>query len=154
MLYFWYEKSQNNYCSKITLKTSLFMSENLPKIDLAEILNSRNFPFFSKEEKKEFDIEKQIVKIKKGDEIISEGVVPEGIYCVYKGTAKLFVQGFSGKEQILHFLKPGDITGYRSLLCHEPFGATAIAMEDMEISFISKKFFLKISRHSSAIFEN
>lgn len=120
----------------------------MEEVQLAEkigtILSQKKFSFFTKEEQKDFETERQIVKIKKGDKIITEGFVPDGIYCIIKGTAKLFIHGSSGKEQILRFLKAGDITGYRSILCNEPYGASAIAMEEMEFSFISKNYFLKI----------
>ncbi len=127
------------------------MKEYIENNILGEILSLKTFSFLTKEEQTDFDVERQIIKLKKGHEIIEEGVYPEGIYCVIKGTAKLFIHGFNGKEQILRFLKPGDITGYRSLLCGESFGASAVAMEDMEISFISKKYFFKILENDSKL---
>lgn len=99
---------------------------------------------FSTDEVKELNLERQILNLKKGDEIIQEGSVPKGIYCIKKGTAKLFQVGFNGKEQILRFAKEGDIIGYRSILCKEPFSASATAMEEMEICYIPEKFFVKI----------
>jgi CRP/FNR family transcriptional regulator, polysaccharide utilization system transcription regulator len=120
------------------------MEESQLAKKIGTILSQKKFSFFTKEEQKDFESERKIVKIKKGHKIITEGLDPDGVYCVIKGTAKLFIHGSSGKEQILRFLKEGDMTGYRSILCNEPFGASAIAMEEMEICFISKSYFLKI----------
>ncbi len=101
--------------------------------------NPESFGVFSKEELLEFEQEKKIINLKKGDEIIQEG-----IYCVMKGTAKLFKIGFNGKEQILRFINEGDIIGYRSILSQEVFGASATAMTPVEIYYIPEKFFLKL----------
>ena len=82
--------------------------------------------------------------MRKGDEIIQEGATPKGIYCIIKGTAKLFKIGFNGKEQILRFANCGDIIGYRSILSHEAFGASATAMNPTEIYYIPEKFFIRL----------
>ena len=102
------------------------------------------FGVFSKEELLEFEQEKKVLNLKKGDEIIQEGNTPKGIYCIIKGTAKLFKIGFNGKEQILRFINEGDIIGYRSILSQEVFGASATAMTPVEIYYIPEKFFLKL----------
>lgn len=99
---------------------------------------------FNGEELAELSHEKKMISFKKGDTIIEEGATPKGIYFLEKGTAKLFKLGFNGKEQIIRFTKEGDIIGYRSILSHQPFGASATAMDDTEVCFIPEKFFLKI----------
>ncbi|HUH34200.1 MAG TPA: Crp/Fnr family transcriptional regulator [Moheibacter sp.] len=99
---------------------------------------------FTKEELTELSHEKRIISYKKGDTIIEEGATPKGIYYMDKGTAKMSKLGFNGKEQILKFAKKGDIVGYRSILSKQPFGASAIAMENTEVCFIPEKFFLRV----------
>lgn len=99
---------------------------------------------FTKEELTELSHEKRIISYKKGDIIIEEGATPKGIYYMDKGTAKMSKLGFNGKEQILKFAKKGDIVGYRSILSKQPFGASAIAMENTEVCFIPEKFFLRV----------
>lgn len=99
---------------------------------------------FSSEELAELSHEKRNISFKKGDLIIEESATPKGVYFIEKGTAKLFKLGFNGKEQIIRFAKSGDIIGYRSILSHQPFGASATAMDDTEVCFIPEKFFLKI----------
>ncbi len=127
------------------------MPENNQVVNIANHIFTSPFLFLTENELVEFNEEKQIGKYKKGDEFITEGTIPEGVFCILKGTSKLFKNGFNGKEQILRFLKSGDIIGYRSLLCNTKFGASAVAMEDMEISFISKKFFFKILQNDPKI---
>lgn len=109
---------------------------------------------FTKEELTELSHEKKSLSFNKGDVIIEEGATPKGIYYIESGTAKLFKIGFNGKEQILRFIKKGDIVGYRSILSHQPFGASATAMEEMEVCFIPEKFFMKILEiHNKFAFE-
>lgn len=125
------------------------MSDILENVDNICSLfeNPEILKHFSKEELSELSHEKKIVTYKKGDLIIEEGATPKGIYYIDKGTAKMFKLGFNGKEQILRFIKTGDILGYRSILSKQPYGASATAMEDTEACFIPEKFFLKVLEH-------
>ncbi|MGI9526075.1 MAG: Crp/Fnr family transcriptional regulator [Weeksellaceae bacterium] len=99
---------------------------------------------FTSEEQHALEAEKKKIELKKGDFILEEGHPSNGVYLITQGTAKLFKVGFTGKEQILRFLKKGDLIGYRSILSGEPFGATATALEPMELDFIPERFFLKM----------
>lgn len=93
-----------------------------------EILSEEAFNRFSQE--------KQLISFNKGKTIFEEGDTPDGVYFINKGTAKLYKHGFNKKEQILRFCKEGDMLGYRSLLCREPLGASAKAMNPMQITFL------------------
>lgn len=125
------------------------MSDILENVDNICTLfeNPEILKHFSKEELAELSHEKKIVSFKKGDILIEEGATPKGIYYIDKGTAKMYKLGFNGKEQILRFIKTGDILGYRSILSKQPYGASATAMEDTEACFIPEKFFLKVLEH-------
>jgi CRP-like cAMP-binding protein len=63
------------------------------------------------------------------------------VYFIENGTAKLYKIGFNRKEQILRFIKEGDIIGYRALLIGEAYQATAEAMSDLQAIFIPTMFF-------------
>ncbi|SMC36037.1 Crp/Fnr family transcriptional regulator [Moheibacter sediminis] len=125
------------------------MSDILENVDNICTLfeNPEILKYFSKEELAELSHEKKIISFKKGDLLIEEGATPKGIYYIDKGTAKMFKLGFNGKEQILRFIKTGDILGYRSILSKQPYGASATAMEDTEVCFIPEKFFIKVLEH-------
>jgi len=94
---------------------------------------------------------KELRTLKKGEILFEEGEYPEGIYFINKGTAKLSKTGAYKKDQILRFCKEGDIVGYRSLLCDEQFGATAEAMEDMEITYVPASVFLQMLEADSLL---
>ncbi len=87
---------------------------------------------------------RKIYHYHKGDIIFDDGEQPKGVYFIEKGTAKLSKAGAYGKDQILKFIKEGDMIGYRSLLCGEEFQARAEAMTDVEVAFIPTEDFMHL----------
>lgn len=104
---------------------------------------------FNSEEKLALIKEQRDLSLSKGDVIIEEGHAPNGVFLVNEGAAKLYKVGFTGKEQIIRFIKKGDLIGYRSILSGESFGATVSALEDMSLSFIPERFFLKMLKNNA-----
>ena len=64
------------------------------------------------------------------------------LFFISKGTAKLSKSGVYGNDQILRFIKEGDLIGYRSLLMGDAFQARAEAMTDVEVVFVPSDVFL------------
>ncbi|UMB54808.1 Crp/Fnr family transcriptional regulator [Lutibacter sp. A64] len=85
-----------------------------------------------------FSDHKTTVIIKKGEHLMTEGSAINGLYCIKDGKGKLTKLNTNGKEQIIKFIKGGDILGHRSLLSEELVGLNAIALEDMHVCFIPK----------------
>ena len=76
--------------------------------------------------------------IKKGENLMTEGNAINGLYCIKDGKGKLTKLNTNGKEQIIKFIKGGDILGHRSILSEDLVGLNAIALEDMHVCFIPK----------------
>jgi CRP-like cAMP-binding protein len=93
----------------------------------------------SKEELKHFSEHKNELNFKKGDVIFKEGAMLNGVYCVKEGKCKLTKLSPNGKEQIVKFIKHGDMLGYRSVLSEEPVSLSVVALEDLSTCFIPKK---------------
>ena len=91
------------------------------------------------EELKNIANEKDVINFKKGDIIFEEGNTLNGVYCVKEGICKMSKLNANGKEQIVRFIKGGDMLGYRSVLSEEPVTLTVTALKDMEACFIPKK---------------
>jgi CRP-like cAMP-binding protein len=90
----------------------------------ARVFNDKSF----KERLSSADFEKYInakkkLSFQKHETIFEDGETPKGVFVLEKGAAKLSKSGAFGKDQILRFIKEGDIIGYRSLLCGENFQA-------------------------------
>jgi CRP-like cAMP-binding protein len=73
---------------------------------------------------------------KKGSVIYREGSRLTGFYCVTKGILKIYKTGIDGKEQIIRFVKGGDIIAFRSLLSQELACTTAKVINDAVLCHI------------------
>lgn len=93
----------------------------------------------SKEELKDISDRKDSLTFAKGDVLFAEGNVLNGVFCIKEGVCKLSRLSPNGKEQIVKFVKGGDMLGYRSVLSEEPVTLTVTALKDMKACFIPKK---------------
>ncbi len=121
--------------------------QNLVEENLRESFNDKSFQeTLSAEDFQKYLELKQKLYFKKGETVFEDGDTSKGIYFINQGTAKLSKHGVYGKEQILRFIKEGDMVGYRSILCGENMQAKAEAMTDMETTFLPADFFLHLLR--------
>lgn len=124
----------------MSLEKQTVIEENINRI-----FNENSFrELLSEEDFSKFLAVKENLFFHKGETIFEDGEIPKGVYFIKKGTAKLAKMGVYGKEQILRFIKEGDLIGYRSLLCGENFQAKAEAMAEMECVFIPSDFFIHL----------
>ena len=107
-------------CSKCKNDNKIFCSLSEAEKNFLSINKGRNF-------------------YKKGQVIFYEGNHSNGLFCIHEGKVKLTKLGENGKEQVVRLSKTGDILGYRALLSSEPYHATARAIEDSEMCFLSKE---------------
>lgn len=101
-------------------------------------------------ERDAFKAQLRLKKISKKKILFRQGSFPAGIYILTKGKLKLY-NTVGGKESILYFYKPGDITGFRPILCNETHPLSASALEDCQYYFIPREAFLKILRSSPSL---
>ena len=102
------------------------------------IKNENEFSTLVFEELEEFTRSKTTLNIKKGENIVTEGHMMNGVYCLKSGKCKLSKLNTNGKSQIVKFLRQGNMLGQRSVLSEEPSGLTITALEDMQVCFIPK----------------
>ncbi|XGC79777.1 Crp/Fnr family transcriptional regulator [Bdellovibrio bacteriovorus] len=81
---------------------------------------------------------------KAGQIIFTAGSNPLGLFTIQTGLVKLEVVSANGSAHTLRIVGPGGALGYRSLFAQEPYHATAIAVEDCELCFISKSDIMNI----------
>lgn len=96
------------------------------------------------EELEELTANKSCNSYKKGQVIFHEGNRPHGVFCVNDGKVKITRLGSDGKEQIVRLAKEGDVLGYRALIEGSKYTASAVAIDDSKVCFISSEDFNKI----------
>ncbi len=132
------------FCDKCHTKMSqekqIAIEERFAKVfndnSFKERLSSTDFERYLNAKKK--------LSFQKHDIIFDDGEIPKGVYVLEKGAAKLSKSGSFGKDQILRFIKEGDIIGYRALLCGENFQAKAEAMTEVECTFLPADIFMDL----------
>jgi CRP-like cAMP-binding protein len=132
------------------------MKNEIGKIHCAHCLSRDKsmFNHLSSEQVAEVDKVKTCQMFKKGEMIFKEGGIPLGVYCIKHGKIKLYKTGSEGKEQIIRFAKDGDMIGYRSLLCHEKFNASAACLDETVVCFIPKDHLLKMVTEDAGLAMN
>jgi CRP-like cAMP-binding protein len=85
-------------------------------------------------------VKKTTTVFKKGKNIFREGEIVKGIYFIYEGSAKIYMQWGSEKELILRFAKSGDILGHRGFGGDHHYPISATALEDSKVCFIPDDF--------------
>jgi CRP-like cAMP-binding protein len=78
----------------------------------------------------------------KGEYLFKEGSYSKGVYIVRKGKVKIFQTNAEGKQSILCIYKKDDFFGYGSLLANEHHHVSAMAMDNVVVSFIPSAPFL------------
>jgi len=111
----------------------------MSKCDQCIIREFSTLKSLSKDDLKNISHHKDSIDFKKGDVLFSEGTIINGVYCIKEGVCKLSRLSANGKEQIVRFIKGGDMLGYRSVLSEEPVTLTVTALKDMKACYIPKK---------------
>lgn len=104
-----------------------------------EETNLSDFKFFkhlNEDEIGRLDADKTCQTYKKGNVIYREGSRLTGFFCVTSGILKIYKTGIDGKEQIIRFVKQGDIIAFRSLLSQELACTTAKVIDDAVLCHI------------------
>ena len=92
---------------------------------------------------------KTTLHIKKGEVIFSEGASLKGVYCLRNGKCKLTKLAPNGKEQIVRFIKKGELVGHRSVISNSVAHLTVTALEEMDVCFIPKNEIIQLFKKNS-----
>lgn len=130
------EKIEKPICDNCIVKSKSYFNK-LEKNDLLDLSINKKCKFY-----------------KKGQTIFYEGDRPLGIYCLNYGKVKIFKIGMDGKEQIVRFVFPGDLLGFRSLIGEEIYSASATTLENSFACFISKHVFFQLIKKYPYISHN
>lgn len=112
------------------------------------IRHFNSFKSLSKEELMCLSDAKTEVHFKKGQVIFTEGTTINGVFCIKSGKCKLSKLNSNGKEQIIRFVKGGDVLGYRSVIAGEPVSLTVTTLDEMKACFIPKSDIMEALEHN------
>jgi len=104
-----------------------------------------------KADQKLFSERLQLKRIKKGRDLFREGGYPKGLYILRRGKVKLYQQTQNGDERIIYIYTPGEMFGYRPLLCNERHPASAKTLEECGVYFLPAKYFISVLGKSAAL---
>ena len=90
-------------------------------------------------------------KYQRGVKVFQEQTFPKGVFILKKGRVKVSQSASAGFEQIIAIHGPGEIFGYRPILCGERYPASAKTLEPATILFIPKADFQKVLGTSTAL---
>lgn len=107
------------------------------------------FDFLTKEEILFVKGNLQRLEFLKGTLIFAENSYSRGVYIIKKGKVKIFQSNSDGKNSIVYIYRKGDYFGYRPLLAGEPHPVSAVAIDNVVISFIPREAFITILNKSN-----
>ena len=110
--------------------------------DLAAVL--KNTPLFSSLSQPELQLlAKRTVRklFNSGELVFSEGEPCNGMNIISRGRVRIFKTSASGREQVLAVERPGGLIAEIPVFDGGPYPASAAAIEDTEIAFISRRDF-------------
>jgi CRP/FNR family transcriptional regulator len=76
-----------------------------------------------------------------GELLFSEGEPCNGLHIIVLGKVRIFKTSMSGREQVLAVNVPGESIAEIPVFDGGPYPASAVAIEDVEIAFISRRDF-------------
>lgn len=76
-----------------------------------------------------------------GELLFSEGEPCNGLHIIARGKVRIFKTSVNGREQVLAVNGPGDTVAELPVFDGGPYPASALAAEDAEIAFISRRDF-------------
>ena len=76
-----------------------------------------------------------------GELLFSEGEPCNGLHIIARGKIRIFKTSMSGREQVLAVNIPGESVAELPVFDGGPFPASAVAIENAEIAFISRRDF-------------
>ena len=76
-----------------------------------------------------------------GELLFSEGEPCSGLHIIAKGKVRIFKTSVNGREQVLAMNVPGESIAELPVFDGGPYPASAVAIEDTEIAFISRRDF-------------
>lgn len=119
----------------------------MAEVSLTEKITLRDIPFFSELEINQLRLIasiSKVVKYRKNTIIFLSGEAYKGFYIALKGTIKIYKISPSGKETILHIVRPFNVFADVPLFEGKDYPVNAQALEDSLLLFIPREEFVHL----------
>lgn len=115
---------------------------SLQRIDLSAVLQKTPlFSNLSQPELQQLATRTSRKMYSTGELLFSEGEPCNGLHIIVRGRVRIFKTSMSGREQVLAVNEPGESVAELPVFDGGPFPASASALEDAEVAFISRRDF-------------
>lgn len=115
---------------------------NAPRTDLASVLEKTALlSNLSREELRTLTARTVRKLFSSGELLFSEGEPCSGLHIIARGKVRIFKASVNGREQVLAVNVPGESVAELPVFDGGPYPASAVAIEDTEIAFISRRDF-------------
>lgn len=115
---------------------------NVPRTDLAAVLaHTALFSNLSQAEVQTLAARTVRKLFGAGELLFSEGEPCNGLHIISRGKVRIFKTSINGREQVLALNVPGESVAELPVFDGGPYPASAAAVEDTEIAFISRRDF-------------
>ncbi len=88
-------------------------------------------------------------KVRRGEQIFSEGLEATAFFVVISGKVKVYKLSPDGKEHTLHIQGPGDLVAEAAIFDSMVYPASCAAMEDSTLVRISREAFINLLKETS-----
>ncbi len=113
-----------------------------PRINLADVLQKAALLAGLSQPELQLLAARTVRKIfNEGELLFSEGEPCSGLHIIARGKVRIFKTSASGREQVLAVNVPGESVAELPVFDGGPYPASAMAIEDAEIAFISRRDF-------------
>lgn len=120
-------------------------------IDNYHLKSNALFEHLSTTEKNFIKNDIQRKEFAKGTFLFKEKSYSKGVYVIRKGKVKIFQTNSEGKQSIVYIYKKGDYFGYRPMLANEEQPVSAVAMDNVVVSFIPRAAFMELLEFSGSL---
>lgn len=115
---------------------------NPPRTDLASVLEKAALLSSLSHEELQTLASRTVRKLfSSGELLFSEGEPCSGLHIIARGKVRIFKTSVNGREQVLAVNVPGESVAELPVFDGGPYPASAVAIEDTEIAFISRRDF-------------
>ena len=115
---------------------------SIQRFDLVAVLrNSALLSSLSEEELRTLAARTVRKQFKSGELLFSEGEPCHGLHIIAHGKVRIFKTSANGREQVLAVNQPGESVAELPMFDGGPYPASAAAVEDTQIAFISQRDF-------------